>query len=190
MTQAACETKRGLRRNLRTQRDALSAVYRANCADHASQILIDHSIWQSAQVVATYLPHQSEFDPTVITRCPVGAGKRFVYPRVVDQTLQFHEWHEGDIVETAIGGVLQPHASAAPCAIEDIDLFLTPLLGCGASGMRLGYGGGFYDRVFACAPGYRLGIGFAMQRVADWTAEAHDQRLNAFLSESGLVVFD
>ena len=190
MTQPASDIKRGLRRQLRAQRNALSATRRTDCADRASQFLVDHSIWQSAKVVASYLPHESEFDPTVIARCAVAAGKRLVCPRVVDETLRFHDWREGDKVETAIGGVLQPQASAAPCATKDIDLFLTPLLGCGTSGMRLGYGGGFYDRVFACAPGYRLGIGFDLQRVSDWTAEDHDQRLNAFLSESGLVLFD
>ena len=182
--------KRVLRRQLRAQRNALSATLRASCAERASQFLIDHSIWQSAQVVACYLPHQSEFDPTVIARRAIAAGKRLVCPRVLDETLQFHDWCEGDSVETTIGGVLQPHASAAYCATEDIDLFLTPLLGCGTSGMRLGYGGGFYDRVFACARGYRMGVGFDMQRVFDWTAETHDQRLNAFLSESGLTLFE
>ena len=65
--------KRGLRRQLRAQRNALSATLRANCAERASLFLIDHSIWQSAQVVASYLPHQSEFDPTVIARRAIAA---------------------------------------------------------------------------------------------------------------------
>ena len=50
--------------------------------------------------------------------------------------------------------------------------------------------GAFTTGCLSCAPGYRLGIGFDLQRVPDWTAEDHDQRLNAFLSESGLVLFD
>ena len=100
MTQAAPEVKRGLRRQLRAQRNTLSATYRANCADRASQFLIDHSIWQSAKVVASYLPHQSEFDPTVMARYAISAGKRLVCPRVIGETLQFHDWCEGDNVET------------------------------------------------------------------------------------------
>ena len=190
MTHDASDIKRELRRQLRAQRNALGATLRADFAERARRHLTDHSIWQSAQVVASYLPHRSEFDPTVIARCAIAAGKRLVCPRVVDKTLQFHNWREGDIVEATIGGVLQPLASATSCATDDIDLFLTPLIGCGASGIRLGYGGGFYDRVFANAPGFRLGIGFDMQRMQDWTAETHDQPLNAYLSESGLVLFD
>ena len=56
--------------------------------------------------------------------------------------------------------------------------------------MRLGYGGGFYDRLFAQVGGLRLGVGFALQRVSDWESEAHDQRLDGFLSEDGLTLFE
>ena len=85
---------------------------------------------------------------------------------------------------------LQPLPAAPVVDAAAIDLFLTPLLGCGASGMRLGYGGGFYDRLFAQVGGLRLGVGFALQRVSDWESEAHDQRLDGFLSEEGLTLFD
>jgi 5-formyltetrahydrofolate cyclo-ligase len=108
----------------------------------------------------------------------------------MDKALCFHDWKEGDAVETTIGGVLQPTEAAETVRTEDIDLFLTPLLGCGEHGARLGYGGGFYDRLFAKVAGFRLGVGFALQRAADWETEAHDQRLHGFLSEEGLTLFN
>ena len=93
---------------------------------------------------------------------------------------------EADLaVNDLLHDILAPVVDAAT-----IDLFLTPLLGCGHSGMRLGYGGGFYDRLFAQVGGLRLGVGFALQRVSDWESEAHDQRLDGFLSEEGLTVFE
>ena len=116
-------------------------------------------------------------------------GKRVACPRVVDKSLQFHRWEQGDPTESTIGGVLQPLGSADRVATQDIDLFITPLLGCGESGVRLGYGGGFYDRVFAGASGFRLGVGFAVQSVDDLAAEAHDERLDGFLSDAGLTLF-
>ena len=110
-------------------------------------------------------------------------------PRVVGTTLNFHLWQDGDATETTLGGVRQPVASATPVSIETIDLFITPLLGCGRTGMRLGYGGGFYDRLFVTTRGFRLGVGFTQQHVGDWQAEAHDKPLNGFLSDSELVLF-
>ena len=174
---------------LRTERDALSAAHRVACADRALKHLLDWEPWLRAHTVASYLPHESEFDPKPLMSVAIQQGKRVACPRVVDQSLQFHRWEQGDPTEPTIGGVLQPLDSADRVATQDVDLFITPLLGCGKSGMRLGYGGGFYDRLFAGASGFRLGLGFAVQSVDDWEAEAHYQRLDGFLSETGLTLF-
>jgi 5-formyltetrahydrofolate cyclo-ligase len=192
MTAASDTTlqKRSLRRRLRSDRDALSAAHRADCAKHALQHLITWQRWAAATLVASYLPHESEFDPTLLTRAARDRGAETVCPRVHGKSMSFHHWHIGDGMEETIGGVLQPLPAAPAVDAAAIDLFLTPLLGCGDSGMRLGYGGGFYDRLFSGVGGFRLGVGFAMQRVSDWESEAHDQRLDGFLSEEGLILFE
>ena len=181
--------KRRLRAQLRTERDALSTAQRVTSADRALRHVREWEPWQRARTVASYLPHESEFDPTPLMSIAIQQGKRVACPRVVDQSLQFHRWEQGDPTESTIGGVLQPLGSADRVVTQDIDLFITPLLGCGKSGMRLGYGGGFYDRLFTRVSGFRLGVGFAVQSVDDWEAEAHDQRLDGFLSENGLTLF-
>ena len=182
-------SKQLLRAQLRTERNALDDAQRVACENRVLNHLLNWPKWQTAQLVGGYLPHESEFDPTPLMEGAIKQGKRIACPRVIDKTLQFHRWEEGDPTEPTIGGVLQPLASAEPIALEDINLFITPLLGCGKGGMRLGYGGGFYDRLFARVSGFRLGVGFAIQSVDDWEAEAHDQRLDGFLSEAGLTLF-
>ena len=191
MTAASDTTlqKRSLRRRLRSDRDALSAAHRADCAKHALQHLITWQRWVAATMVASYLPHESEFDPTLLAQAARARGADIVCPRVNGKFMSFHYWQVGDGTEETIGGVLQPLAAAPAVDAATIDLFLTPLLGCGDRGMRLGYGGGFYDRLFAQVDGLRLGVGFALQRVSDWESEAHDQRLDGFLSEEGLTLF-
>ena len=182
--------KRTLRGHLRSDRDALSEAYRADCAKHALQHLLTWQPWAAATLIGSYLPHESEFDPTVLAQAARDRGADIVCPRVNGKSMSFHHWQAGDDAEATIGGVLQPLPAAPVVDAAAIDLFLTPLLGCGDSGMRLGYGGGFYDRLFSQVGGLRLGVGFALQRVSDWESEAHDQRLDGFLSEEGLTLFD
>ena len=189
MSTELTSAKRALRAELRATRDALPLKERQECVRRAHSHLEHCTRWNEAGTIAGYLPHQSEFDPLVMMREAVESGVRVVCPRVVGKTLQFHEWQTGDPTETAIGGVLQPTDSGAVTPAEDIDLFLTPLLGVGEHGIRLGYGGGFYDRLFAEVEGFKLGVGFAIQQVDRWEIEAHDQKLDAFLSEEGLTVF-
>ena len=180
--------KTALRRTLRRARDRLTDDQKYLACQGAHKHVNDWHAWQSARVIASYLPHQSEFDPSWLLAYRY-SGSQVVCPRVVDTALSFHLWQEGDATEATIGGVLQPLASATPVSIEAIDLFITPLLGCGHTGVRLGYGGGFYDRLFATARGFRLGVGYAQQYISDWQAEAHDKPLNGFLSAAGLVLF-
>ena len=189
-TSDAAMQKRFLRRRLRSARDALSSADRVDCVTHALQHLMTWQPWTAAKLVASYLPHESEFDTTLLTQAARDRGAETVCPRVNGKSMSFHHWQIGDGTEETIGGVLQPLPAAPVVDAAAIDLFLTPLLGCGDSGMRLGYGGGFYDRLFAQVGGFRLGVGFALQRVSDWESEAHDQRLDGFLSEEGLTLFE
>ena len=68
-----------------------------------------------------------------------------------------------------------------------------PLVGVDGHGRRLGQGGGFYDVTLAYTRGrlqpYRVGAGFACQRVDALPDEPHDMPLQAFVSEAGYVRF-
>ena len=163
-------------------------TYRADAQTRPATL--DMAAWAAATLVGSYLPHESEFDPSLLAQDARDRGADIVCPRVNGKSMSFHYWQADDEAESTIGGVKQPLPAAPIVDTAAIDLFLTPLLGCGESGMRLGYGGGLYDRLFAQVGGLRLGVGFALQRVSDWASEAHDQRLDGFLSEEGLTLFD
>ena len=58
--------------------------------------------------------------------------------------LHLHHWQPGDALDDAVFDTKQPPASADTIAP---DLLLVPLLGFTASGHRIGYGKGYYDRL-------------------------------------------
>ena len=69
------------------------------------------------------------------------------------------------------------------------DMLLVPLLAFDASGHRLGYGGGYYDRTLEKRPVPAIGIAYAGQEVSSLPAEPHDMALSAILTENGLLRF-
>lgn len=152
---------------------------------------LTHSVeWRQARIIASYSPTGSEQRPTLIDAAARAAGKRLVYPRVVTM---------GEMVFKAPGadedfvcddcGIAAPNEQAETVHAAQIDLFIIPLLACDDDGVRLGYGGGYYDRQLALSEGFRCGLGFQLQRVASLPAESHDMCLQSFLSESGLEYF-
>lgn len=146
--------------------------------------------WQHAEVVASFLPTAEEIDPGVVDRTALKQGKQVAYPRVIGPgTMEFCLWAPGDELEVGPNKIRQPSPAAQSVPPEALEFLLVPLLACDQQGNRLGYGGGYYDRVLARTGGFRCGVGFDFQRVAVLPSEEHDQPLDGLLTAAGLERF-
>jgi 5,10-methenyltetrahydrofolate synthetase len=67
-------------------------------------------------------------------------------------------------------------------------LLLVPCVGFGPRGLRLGYGGGFYDRTLSTLDPrpYTVGVGYAHGHIPWLEGEPHDVPLDAILTEDGV----
>jgi 5-formyltetrahydrofolate cyclo-ligase len=139
-------------------------------------------------VVAGYWPIKSEADPRALMAALSGLGHPLALPCVVRRAapLLFRCWQDGDPLGRGAYGTSEPLSSAAPVMPS---VLLVPLLAYDPAGYRLGYGGGYYDRTLAAQPVLAVGIAYAGQEIPAVPHEAHDLRLNAVLSETGLKRF-
>ncbi|MFT3962293.1 5-formyltetrahydrofolate cyclo-ligase [Propionivibrio sp.] len=110
-------------------------------------------------------------------------------PVVVDAgiALAFRAWRPGAALAADRYGI------PAPAAGEFVQpqALLIPLAAFDAAGFRLGYGGGYFDRTLAEARPRPLaiGVGFELSRVDSIHPEPHDERLDAVVTEAGVVAF-
>jgi 5-formyltetrahydrofolate cyclo-ligase len=140
------------------------------------------------KVVGGYHALPDEADPSLLLEQLVELGCHIAFPRVAGKglPLEFHRVPDGEVLAPGAFGIHEP-LDVWPRAVPD--LLLVPLLAFDASGHRLGYGGGFYDRTIALLKVPAVGIAFAGQEVASLPHEAHDMGLNAILTERGLTRF-
>ena len=77
----------------------------------------------------------------------------------------------------------------ATVALLAPQMLLVPCVGFGPGGLRLGYGGGFYDRTLATLEPrpFTVGVGYAHGFIPWLAGEAHDVPLDAILTEDGLA---
>ena len=75
-----------------------------------------------------------------------------------------------------------------------LNVVFLPLVAFDACGVRLGAGGGFYDRAFAfrhwrCAwhAPRLVGLAYAFQQVESITPAAHDVLMDAVVTEEGMI---
>jgi 5-formyltetrahydrofolate cyclo-ligase len=87
-------------------------------------------------------------------------------------------------------GVTEPDVGAE---VMTPSVLLVPLLAFDADGYRLGYGGGYYDRTLTVLRAQwsvrAIGIAYAGQEIEKLPHDAHDERLDAVLTETGLRAF-
>ena len=145
----------------------------------------------TGKVAALYAGIGAEIDPRRhLAAWLVEQGWTLALPRVEgdDGHMVFRQWTPGDALTQDGAGMNAPEPSKP--ALEP-DLVITPLLGFDRQGRRLGQGGGYYDRALEALRAHKsvfmLGLGYVGQETHGLPVEAHDQRLDAILTESEYI---
>jgi 5,10-methenyltetrahydrofolate synthetase len=102
-----------------------------------------------------------------------------------NKTMIFRAWYPGCPMEEDAYGIPKPKDTEVIVPT----LLFVPCVGYAAGGYRLGYGGGFYDRMLATLQPrpFTVGLGFGVGFLPDFEPEAHDVPLDAILNEHGAV---
>ncbi|MBB6017287.1 5-formyltetrahydrofolate cyclo-ligase [Deinococcus radiopugnans] len=99
--------------------------------------------------------------------------------------LTLHPW--ATATEASRFGVLQPPADAPEVSLDTIDAVLLPGLAFDGRGIRLGYGGGFYDRLLPAFHGLTVGVIAGALIVPELPAEDHDCPVAWLATEDGVL---
>ena len=179
-------SKTELRVRLRALRKAL-ALAAPDAAEQAAAHLPLERLPPFA-AFAGYHALGSELNPSPLIRRLAAAGAMLTLPVAVSRQdpLDFRAWDPRDPLVPDAMGVPAPPPSAPRL---HPDLVITPLLAFDRRGGRLGQGGGHYDRTLESLrvgrPIFVLGLAYAGQEVEPMALDAHDQRLDAILTETG-----
>ncbi|CAN5193225.1 5-formyltetrahydrofolate cyclo-ligase [soil metagenome] len=121
----------------------------------------------------------------------VAAGKRVILPVMLpDGDLDWAAYDGPDALVPAVRGLLEPASPRLGVdAIATPDVVLTPGLAVDRKGMRLGRGGGSYDRALSRVPvgTFVCTLLFEGELLDTVPSDPHDQRVSAVATPSGLT---
>jgi len=155
--------------------------------DHLSRWL--HEWHPHARNLASYAPLADE--ASLLDLQHLLPQHQLAYPLLSDSDeLNFHLVSDHHTLTTGRFGVKEPKSTVhPPLPLQDIDLFLCPLLAVDPSnGHRLGKGLGCYDRVLHSLPStLKIGIAFREQLVHLPAPESHDISMTHLATPDGII---
>jgi 5-formyltetrahydrofolate cyclo-ligase len=174
--------KADLRRELIAARKAMTPDVKAQ-AD--ARIAARLSAWLDAhqvRLLGAYLPMAGEPDLLSLYATLSDRGIQVAMPVVLEknQPLRFVPWQAGDALARDASGTMAP---ADRTHFVTPDAVLAPCLGFTETRLRLGYGGGYFDRTLAQTPRpLSVGIAYAFTKVV-FAADVFDIALDVILTD-------
>jgi 5-formyltetrahydrofolate cyclo-ligase len=178
----SARSKVALRNRLLAARRSLSPEDRATAAAAVQAVLTDLVRAQAPTMIAGYVPLGPE---------PGGAdlpdilGDRLILPVLrPDNDLDWVRYEGPDSLRPGPRGLREPLGPRLGVdAITEATLLIVPALAVDRSGLRMGRGGGSYDRVLARAGrAYSVALLHDGELLATVPAEQHDRRVHAAIT--------
>jgi len=177
-----------MRQSVRAERDALPADARAAASASIVSRMLERADFAAAKTVLVTLPFRNEWDTRVLVRAAMRAGKTIAAPRVDNATRMLELYAIADPerdVASSRQGIPEPAPHCLPVPRERIDFVVIPGIAFDPNGNRLGYGGGYYDRLLPLLPGAaRVAGAFDLQIVAQVPVGPNDIPIDAIITES------
>lgn len=110
-------------------------------SENLTKLVRNHPSYIESKNVMLFYPTKYEID----LRGLLEDDKNFYFPRVKDENLLICPYLVGDRLEKSCFNILEP--CSEPVDTSVLDLIIVPALMVDKKGYRLGYGGGYYDRL-------------------------------------------
>jgi len=184
--------KRALRAELRERRRVSPAAKRAAASAALTQNLVDLATDLGARSLSAYLSTPDEPDTRDFLRWADAQDIRVLIP--VSRADGLLDWapYDGDAEDTDVLGMPTPTTELlGPIAINEVDLILVPAAAVDRTGMRMGWGMGYFDKTLgsmeACPPVYA--VIFDDELVDSVPRERHDMPVTGVVTPGGIVTF-
>jgi 5-formyltetrahydrofolate cyclo-ligase len=184
--------KRVLRAELRERRQNMPAHERELATEGFTARLEELVGTTEAESLSCYLSMPNEPNTRPFVNWAEARGIRVLFPVTREDGLL--DWTVGEDETESIGlhGVPLPDGELlGPMAINDVDLILVPAAAVDRTGMRLGWGRGFFDKTLGsmekCPPVYA--VVFDSEFVDEVPREVHDQAVNGVVTPTRIIAF-
>lgn len=184
--QKTAEEKRALRRQLREKLRELTEAERTAADAAICRAVQELPTYRRVRTVFCFVGIRKEIRTVPLIEAMLRDGKRVAVPRCgAPGQMDACEIHVLSELRPGQYGIPEPGENAEVLRPEEIELALLPCLAVRPDGLRLGQGGGYYDRFLAAFSGVSAVLCRSTFVREDIPVEPHDLRADWIVSEAG-----
>ena len=177
--------KAALRKNLLERRDETSADLRDISSKKIHQNLKQINAYNTSQNIACYFPIGSEVNTQEIMLDILEKGKNLLLPRITENDIVFHIITNLEKLEEGDFGIMEPRNDYKKAVM--IDCILVPTIAISKSGIRLGYGKGYYDRFLSTTKAVKISLTYSKQIIKSIPNDAYDIKMDWIVTEDEII---
>ncbi len=187
------DIKAKLRREILARRDALPQEDRRSRSASIAGALFALPEYRAAGTVLFYVSFRSEVSTRRMIEQAVSHGKKVLAPKVDRRRRELRLFEIKDLsadLEAGYMNIYEPvEKRTREASPEEPDLVVMPGVGFDEKGNRLGYGGGYYDRLaMKLRSGIRLvALAFEEQMVDEVPSLSHDRKVDMIITETRVI---
>ena len=190
--------KKRLREKLLKKRDSIPLELKVLKETAIEKRLFELEVFKKSKSILMYVSFRSEVDTRNYLDNMLRSGKKLILP-VVDarhNVLKLYELKDTSELAPGYMGIPEPNIREnRRVTIKDIDLVVIPGTGFDTKGNRLGYGGGYYDRLLSFESKQlakvehipTIALAFEEQLGEDIPAEPHDITVDMIITDERLI---
>ena len=190
--------KKRLREKLLKTRDSITPGLKSFKESDIEDRLFSLDVFKKAQSILMYVSFRSEVDTRKYLDDILRLGKKLVLPLVDTRhkMLKLYEVKDPGELKPGYMGILEPGILRyRRCSLRDIDLVVIPGTGFDPRGNRLGYGGGYYDKLLSLESRElaevehitTVALAFEEQIGEEIPSEPHDIKVDMILTDKRLI---
>ena len=177
--------KTSLRRLLLEKRDRTSFDLMKIASKSILKKIKKIESFRDAQKIGAYYPTGSEILTQDIMQEALSDGKEVFLPKAVGKEMEFRKIVDFNSLERGSFDIMEPRDE---CPINNnLDVILVPTVGISPTGVRLGYGHGYYDRFLAKNKIETISLTLEKQIIRNIPRSEHDIIINWIVTEDRVL---
>jgi 5-formyltetrahydrofolate cyclo-ligase len=137
--------------------------------------------FKDAQKIGLYYPIGSEILTQDIIQELISKGKDIFLPKVTGENIEFRKIEDFGSLEIGNFDIMEPKED---CMVNNnLDIIVVPTVGISPTGIRLGYGHGFYDKFLARNRTTTISLILEKQIIKNIPKSEHDINIDWIITE-------